>query len=48
MQLCMPAILMLTKENWPKWLLAEMALAEMAIGRNGYWPKWHWPKWVLA
>ena len=40
MQLCMPAILMLTKENWQKWLLAEMALAkmalaQMAIGPNG-------------
>ena len=54
----MPPILMLNKENWPKWLLAEMALAEMTtgrngigqngIGRNGFWPKWHWPKWVLA
>ena len=54
----MPAILMLTKENWPKWLLAKMALAkmalaEMAIGRNGIgqsgsWPKWHWAKWLLA
>ena len=36
----MPAILMLTKENGQKWLLAEtalakMALAKMAIGPNG-------------
>ena len=39
----MPAILMLTKENWPKWLLAEIG-----IGRNGYWSEMALAEMVMA
>ena len=51
--LWMPAILMLTEENWLKWLLAEMALAEKAvgpngIGQNGTGQSGSWPKWIMA
>ena len=38
---------MLTKENWPKWLLAEMALAEMGFGLNGIGLNGYWQNWEL-